>query len=223
MTRLLVSVRNVIEADAALRGGADIIDIKEPDAGSLGKADNRIISQIISQVNAQRPVSAAMGELYQNSQIPDDFASLTWLKVGLSKQRDNAWQDKLATFYADPKQQAVAVAYADHQRAFAPCVDEVLQWAIDFSAPVFLIDTFIKDGKTLLDHVSVTQLSQLIRRAQSQNIAIALAGSLCGDVLTQVIELKPDIIAVRGAVCVNHDRSAGVDEDQVRALKTLVS
>ena len=222
MIRLLVSVRDVIEADAALRGGADIIDIKEPDAGSLGKADNLVISQIISQVNGQRPVSAAMGELHQNPIIPDCLAPLTWTKVGLSKQCDNTWQDKFATFYADHKQQAVAVAYADHDRAFAPSPNEVLQWAIDFGVTVFLIDTFIKDGKTLLDHVSVMQLSQWIERAQSRGMVIALAGSLCDEVLMQVIELKPDIIAVRGAVCANQDRTACVDEDRVRELKTLM-
>jgi len=53
-------------------------------------------------------------------------------------------------------------------------------------------------------------------------MVIALAGSLCDEVLMQVIELKPDIIAVRGAVCANQDRTACVDEDRVRELKTLM-
>ena len=35
---LLVSVRSRQEAAAALAGGADIIDIKEPSQGSLGRA-----------------------------------------------------------------------------------------------------------------------------------------------------------------------------------------
>ena len=34
--RLLVSVRSAAEARAALSGGADIIDAKEPSLGSLG-------------------------------------------------------------------------------------------------------------------------------------------------------------------------------------------
>ena len=37
--RLLVSVRNASEARAAINGGADVIDIKEPDHGPLGMAD----------------------------------------------------------------------------------------------------------------------------------------------------------------------------------------
>ena len=36
MTGLLVSVRDAAEAEAALRGGATLIDVKEPRHGSLG-------------------------------------------------------------------------------------------------------------------------------------------------------------------------------------------
>ena len=35
--RLLVSVRSAEEVSAALAGGADIIDAKEPERGSLGR------------------------------------------------------------------------------------------------------------------------------------------------------------------------------------------
>ena len=38
MTGLLVSVRDADEAEAALRGGAALIDVKEPRHGSLGRA-----------------------------------------------------------------------------------------------------------------------------------------------------------------------------------------
>ena len=36
---LLVSVRSADEAIAALAGGADVIDVKEPNRGALGAAD----------------------------------------------------------------------------------------------------------------------------------------------------------------------------------------
>ena len=47
MTRLLVSVRSVEEAEAALAGGADLIDVKEPTRGSLGRADDAVIAAIL--------------------------------------------------------------------------------------------------------------------------------------------------------------------------------
>ncbi|MEX0885938.1 MAG: (5-formylfuran-3-yl)methyl phosphate synthase, partial [Phycisphaeraceae bacterium] len=43
---LLVSVRNVAEARAAMAGGADVIDIKEPAAGALGAASPTTIQQV---------------------------------------------------------------------------------------------------------------------------------------------------------------------------------
>src|SRR5262249_6225382 len=47
MPRLLVSVRDVREAEAALAGGADLIDIKEPAHGPLGRADDAVIEFIV--------------------------------------------------------------------------------------------------------------------------------------------------------------------------------
>ena len=36
MTALLASVRSVAEAELALAGGADVIDLKDPSQGALG-------------------------------------------------------------------------------------------------------------------------------------------------------------------------------------------
>src|SRR5262249_54204912 len=64
-TRLLVSVRSAAEAVSALDGGADIIDIKEPERGSLGRADNATMTAILDAVSGRKPVSAACGELLE--------------------------------------------------------------------------------------------------------------------------------------------------------------
>lgn len=61
--RLLVSVRDAAEARAALDGGADIIDVKEPAHGSLGAAAPGTLRSVIAAIAGARPVSAALGEL----------------------------------------------------------------------------------------------------------------------------------------------------------------
>ncbi|MFO1092588.1 MAG: (5-formylfuran-3-yl)methyl phosphate synthase [Planctomycetaceae bacterium] len=61
--RLLVSVRNADEAIAALAGGADIIDVKEPRRGPLGMADANIVADIVACAGDRAPVSAALGEV----------------------------------------------------------------------------------------------------------------------------------------------------------------
>src|SRR5262245_40260453 len=70
---LLVSVRSVEEAEAALAGGAGLIDVKEPNNGALGFAGVEVIAAVLRMVAAQRPVSAALGELSDSS-----FPSSAW-------------------------------------------------------------------------------------------------------------------------------------------------
>ena len=45
-TRLLVSVRSADEAEAAIAGGADVIDVKEPSHGPLGMSEPDQYSKI---------------------------------------------------------------------------------------------------------------------------------------------------------------------------------
>ena len=64
--QLLVSVRNPEEALLAVRGGADIVDVKEPSAGPLGMAPLdtlRHILQTFENIPQPPPLSFALGEL----------------------------------------------------------------------------------------------------------------------------------------------------------------
>ena len=62
MTALPVSVRSAAEAEAALAGGAAVIDVKEPDRGVLGRADGAVIAAVAGAAAERAPVSAALGE-----------------------------------------------------------------------------------------------------------------------------------------------------------------
>ena len=61
--KLLVSVRDVSEAAAALAGGADWIDLKEPFTGPLGAVDVETAEGVVECVAGRCQVSAALGEL----------------------------------------------------------------------------------------------------------------------------------------------------------------
>src|SRR5256885_15086248 len=60
--RLLVSVRGSVEARAALAGGADVIDAKDPARGALGPVQRDRLAAIRRVGGAARPVSAALGD-----------------------------------------------------------------------------------------------------------------------------------------------------------------
>src|SRR5438552_9682827 len=137
--RLLVSVRDAAEAYAALAGGADLIDVKEPTRGPLGRADDATIADVVRAVGGRVPVSAALGELHVHPDVPP--VPLDYVKWGLAGWDGRDWQRALA----DAPRQAVVVAYADWQDAAAPNAAFVAQFAAERRAAALLIDTFVKD------------------------------------------------------------------------------
>src|SRR5262249_43175143 len=60
--QLLVSVSDAAEARAAVDGGADIIDAKNPFIGALGAVRPDVLSEIRRAVDSSRLVTAALGD-----------------------------------------------------------------------------------------------------------------------------------------------------------------
>src|SRR5580765_2369323 len=67
--RLLVSVTSAEEASAALAGGADIIDAKNPLAGALGAVRVEVLREIHAMVAGARLVTAAIGDATDEAAI----------------------------------------------------------------------------------------------------------------------------------------------------------
>ncbi|MEX0775750.1 MAG: (5-formylfuran-3-yl)methyl phosphate synthase [Phycisphaeraceae bacterium] len=244
--RLLVSVRDAVEAASALAGGADIIDVKEPSRGPLGMADVATIEQVMAVVAGRAPVSAALGDIGEGplecgghdaalafrdakavppqaeagSAPPQSIGSLAYVKIGLA-QAPADWPQALARRYAAwSPARAIAVAYADHPRVAAPSVADVLAWAIEHYAAGLLVDTAVKDGRGLFDWLDDAALCEVIRTAHDAGLLIALAGSLHGESFARAAASGPDIVAVRGAACTGRDRGAIIDG---RAVAVLVA
>ena len=213
MPQLLISVRTAPEAEIAVTAGADVIDIKEPARGSLGRADDETIAAIVERVAGRKPVSAAMGELAECSLAPP-VDGLNFVKWGLAGCADRQWQREL-TEAARGVNGPVAVAYADWRRANAPAPDEVTAYAIKNRWPVVLFDTWRKDGATLFDWLPVPDLARLTQPLHAARLRFALAGSLAFEHLPLLTPLNPDWLAVRGAVCRQGDRGAVLDGDRV--------
>ena len=219
--KLLVSVRDSAEATAALAGGADLIDVKEPKRGSLGRADVATIVAVVRAVGGRTPVSAALGELREwplvgaAAEIPDDVGFVKW---GLSGLSDRRWDQALfAASRLLPFAQMVVVAYADWARAEAPRPADVAAVIVQAPWKILLIDTWIKDGSTLLDWLSTDELSRMIQQCRDAGKRVALAGSLSAAEIDRLRDVRPDWFAVRGAVC-EGGREGSVSEVRVREL-----
>lgn len=212
MTGLLVSVRNVAEARLALAAGVDWIDVKEPLRGSLGAADQHECVQIAHAVAGSRPLSYACGELLDwscrniepsGTNQAEPLAGFALAKIGLAgcaklpwRRRWREWRDSLPALTLP-----VVVIYADAAAADSPPPDELLEWAADQEVTTVLVDTYAKHGPKLTEIWSPQKLDVICRATQADNRRIVLAGKLDERDLQGILELSPDLVAVRGAVC----------------------
>jgi uncharacterized protein (UPF0264 family) len=247
MTQLLVSVRSAIEAIAAMAGGADIVDVKEPHRGSLGCASPNVIFEVSTAVGSHPghpPLSIALGELYEwDCDSRDelcrtiDVTAPRFLKIGLAGTQSGSiqnvtaataglsatpswfakWQQLRSTIAAPSAW--VAVAYADAEQAGSPSLHDVLSAAITTDCSVLLIDTHSKDARSLLAYLSTSELMAIRERTSRHGLKLALAGQITLANLPDVVPVHPDIIAVRGAVCDAGERTSTVSAKLVQQFR----
>ena len=114
--RLLVSVRNAGEAAVALEGGVELLDVKDPAAGSLGMPSPAVLSEIVACWRAvdtlPRPsLSVALGEVVEwgadcGRKEFVDVRDVGYVKLGTRSlcaagTRFSDWSDRLQEAWAE--------------------------------------------------------------------------------------------------------------------------
>lgn len=227
---LLVSVRSADEVAAALAGGAGIIDAKEPARGSLGAVDPDVLRAIADRTPSAVPLSVALGDLAEEAAVRDTVRSVrlpprsapVYLKLGVAGVREPRKVERLlqAAVEAGPDMRIVAVSYADHAAADSVAPRQVLAAALAAGAHGLLVDTWGKEGRGLLEFVSLEMIDDLRCRCRRGGLLFALAGSLDGATLARVAALA-DVVGVRGAAC-DGGRTGTVEAERVARLRRLV-
>ena len=228
--RLLVSVRNQHEAGAALAGGADIIDAKNPELGPLGAVSLPGFRSIRAVAGHARPVTAALGEAHDAVAIEAMArafagAGASMVKVGFAGVTTLESVTSLlsaaisgAAAGSDGSCGVVAVAYADAGVVEAADPELILDAAIRCRAEGVLLDTADKRSAGLPDLVASKDLTRWAARAHQAGLLVALAGKLTLENLALVRKAGADIAGVRGAAC-DGGRTGTVSEDRVRTLR----
>ena len=233
MTGLLVSVRSAEEARLALAGGAAVIDVKEPNLGSLGRASCEVLQEIAAAIGDRVPLSAALGELsHFDPRVSIAAALPSWLpreyqyaKVGLAGMaQHHHWPERwrIACEALPASTSPVGVVYADWQTCGAPSPKQVFDAAKEIGCAALLIDTFDKSSGNLFAHLQWTSLVGFADRIRRAGLLLVLAGSLDLPDFPQALKLSPDLLAVRGAVC-HGDRSGPLDVQKVAIAASAVA
>ncbi len=212
LLKLLVSVTNKKEALEALKGGAHIIDVKNPREGSLGANFPRIIRQVREIVPDKVEVSATIGDL-PNLPGTASLAALgaavsgaDYVKAGLfgvkkveeavslMKEVCRAVKDYNSTL------KVIAAGYADFQEVDCLNPLELPAIARKTEADGVLLDMKVKGQKKLFDFLNDDTLRNFVEESHKHGLMVALAGGLDKGDISRLLNLRADVVGIRRAV-----------------------
>lgn len=232
---LLISPINTEEAHEAIKGGADIIDVKNPKEGSLGANFPWVIRNIREETPEEMMVSATLGDVpYKPGTVAlaalgAAVSGANYIKVGLygTKDYDESLEvmKNVVKTVNDYNNDAIVVAsgYADAHRICAIDPMQIPLVARDSGADIAMVDTAVKDGKTLFDHMDKDKISEFNNMIHDYGLKSALAGSVKKDQLSTLYNLETDVVGIRGAACLGGDRNSGkIHHKAVMELKDMI-
>ena len=202
------------EVAAALEGGADVVDVKNPAEGSLGAPSPALLRSIRPLVAPPVLLSAALGDA---PHLPGTMAlaaagaagcGADYVKVGLlgSARADQAL-DLLtavcrAAAEASPRTRVVAVAYADAARNGGLAPGLLPAVAREAGAHGVMLDTAVKDGSSTFEVLGEPAVFSFVKAARDRGLMTALAGTLRAQDIPLVRALGVDLVGFRGAACI---------------------
>jgi (5-formylfuran-3-yl)methyl phosphate synthase len=230
--RLMISVVSAMEAREAIAGGAEILDVKNPAEGSLGAQSPSVIREIKDLASGRSEVSAAIGDM---PNLPGTAAlaalgaatcGADFIKVGLRGPRS---EDEAITLLREVRRavqsfriSVIAALYADYQRAGSLHPNCLPTIAAQAGLQGCMLDTAIKDGKTLFDFLDNETLFLLGVQSHAGGLSFGLAGSLREKDLPLAKELGADIVGMRTAACRNNQRNGPLEAARVLQLHRIL-
>ena len=231
----MISPVNEQEAIEAIKGGADIIDVKNPNEGPLGASFPSTIKAIREITPKNIEVSCTLGDI---PNLPGSVSlaargaatlGVSYIKASLLqiKTEEDAvflMQNVVKAVKAVNNSIKVVVAgFADASRVGSIKPSLIPKVAKAANCDFAMVDTAVKDGKTLFDFLTPEQIASFAEEAHDYKVGAAFAGSLKKEHLPVLQELGVDIAGLRGAACTKNDRVNGhITQKNVQELvKTI--
>jgi len=224
----MISVLSATEAYDAIAGGAEMLDVKNPKEGSLGAQSPGIIREITELGSGKIEVSVAIGDM---PNLPGTAAlaalgaaacGADYIKVGIygpqTESDASALLHKVKQAVNEYPVSIIAAGYADFDRAGTLNPDCLPRIATSTGIQGILLDTCVKDGKTLFDFLDPQQLRDMAESAHADGLIFGLSGSLCEKDLETLHTVGADIVGLRTAVCLNNQRNGPLQADRIRSF-----
>jgi len=232
--KIMVSVTNPEEAQDALNGGADIIDVKNPVEGALGANLPWITRSIRKTVGESVEVSVTLGDMpylpgtASLAALGAALLRVNYVKIGMlgPKNKEQAFHisNSLVTTFQEFKVNAkiIIAGYADYQ--FQDCISPLLlpKVAAESGAWGVLVDVKEKNGKGLFNYLSFEDLKTIVDKSHELGLTVALAGSLGKDDVQNMRILGADIMGVRRGVSFSNEGDLTIDRKKVEDIVKAV-
>lgn len=221
MTGMLASVRDLREAACVYANGADIIDLKEPDLGTLGAVPLAEIRHIVDELWEKCTISATVGDLPANAfttinkVLQTAETGVDYVKVGIFSQHHLETCLPKLIHCTNQGIAIVAVLFADVRLD----IDFAVRAASRARLKGVMLDTARKNSGGLLQQKKPSQLDHFIRLAKCNGLLTGLAGSLKINDIPTLLQLNPDYLGFRTALCAAADRSGKLDMNAIRQVR----
>lgn len=222
MTGLLASVRSSAEAELALATGADIIDLKEPQAGSLGALPPDVVRDCVTLVAGRRPVSATIGDLPADPDVIAEAVARTaalgvdFVKIGIFPGGAPEAVLDVLRHRAASGTRLVALLFADREPDFG-----LVRRVAECGFAGVMLDTMGKDGRGLRDALDQGTLRRFVDQAHDLGLLAGLAGSLRLKDIPALAPLGADYLGFRGALC-RGERTGDLDPEALREVRAAL-
>ncbi len=222
MTQFLASVRSLDEARIAFDGGADVIDLKEPNQGALGAVPDATLREVVTWVAGRRTVSATVGDLPPRPELVCPAVRRV-AETGVDIVKVGFFEGDQAGLFAGLAEQAqagiaiVALFFADQGLDF-----RVLPEVARAGLTGVMLDTLKKDSGSLRRWASDATLQKFVAVAHGLGLLCGLSGSLRVKDIPRLLDATPDFLGFRGALCSRAQRAATIDQDRVRAVRERI-
>jgi uncharacterized protein (UPF0264 family) len=231
MTGMLASVSNLHEAKIVLRENVDIIDLKDPSQGALGAVTTEVAQEVVKFVSGQCLVSATIGDLpMQATLISKAIATMALAGVDIIKV--GVFDDLTDEVIAALKEQAIKGAKGINGKQFTIVVVFFADKGLDSEKMSDLakagirgvmLDTANKTKGNLRTHMEDKELQTFVKQAKSYGLLAGLAGSLKASDISPLLQLEPDYLGFRGALCQDNLRIQALNSSSVRNIRSLIT